>query len=108
MEWLIFQPRAASDGRRHAEKRIVGIDRPKGADLLHVIGAAAHNCARRKEALQRLKPPEPIVAELFEQRVRVEIEPGWLDVENYADLGQVFDNLGGEKIRMRNAGTAVA
>src|SRR6185503_1837470 len=98
----------ASDGCRHAEEWIVRINRTERADLLHVIGAPADNCARSKEALEGLKPPKPLAAELLQQGLRVQGEPSGVDVENDADFGQLLDNVRGQEIRVRDARTTVA
>ena len=71
----------------HPEERVVRVDRPERADLLHVVGAAPGDHPGREQAVQRLEVAQPVVAELGGERPRVEVEPGRLDVDHDAQPG---------------------
>ena len=71
---LAFIPlRPPRDRRPHGEKGIIGVDRPLIADLQHVVRASSGHAARCQNAFQRLKPAQPVVAELLHERAGVEM-----------------------------------
>src|SRR5579863_10378785 len=69
---LIRPARLARERYPHPEKRIVGIDRPQAADLLHVIRAAADHDTVLEQSLVGLEVSEARVAELLPERGAVE------------------------------------
>ena len=73
-----------------------------------MIGPASGNSTRGKDALQGLKPAQPFGAELFEQRRAVQIKPGWLDIEDDAQLRQIGNSFSGHEVCVRDAGAGVA
>ena len=75
MQRAVLPLRPPCDGGSHAQEWIVRIDRAQRPNLLHVVRAAASHPAHLEDAAQRLKPPQPLIAKMFEQGARVEVEP---------------------------------
>src|SRR5690349_21051409 len=100
MKLALMPARATSNRCRHAEERVVRINGSKRADLLHMIRATARHSAGLEDASQWLKIAQPLVTKLFQERARVQVEPGWLDIQHHSQPCRLFDGFAAHEVGM--------
>ena len=108
MQLPVIPPRSAGDGGLHRQEGVVRIDGTERADFLHVVRAAAGDRTGREKASERLEPAQSLITELSDQRARIQIEPGRLNIHADAELGAFFHGLFAHEIGMGDAGAIVA
>ena len=67
-----------------------------------VIGTPTHDATHLKYRAQRLKVTKPIVAELRQQSLAIEVEPGGLNIEHDPQLRSLFDRFQAHKVAVRD------